>query len=348
MRRTRTYTPSAVLRETPRVAGGGHPRAQLVAAAAESIAKGSKSFARASQLFDRQTRERAQLLYAWCRRCDDIADGQEAGRYGGGALHDDGSDAKDRVEALRVLSHRAIEGQPTADLAFDALGQVASECGLTHEMADDVIDGFALDAADWHPRTEGDLMRYCFHVAGAVGVMMARVMGVPATDSETLDRACDLGLAFQLGNIARDLCEDDAADRCYLPEEWLVEMDIPPGEHMKPAYRGELVMLARRLVDLAAQHEAAARHGAARLPFRSRWAVLAAANIYGAIGRAVAARGGAAWDHRVYTSKAAKLGFVVQALWQALVNRPAAARPPKWTRAALEAMADADAAKRAT
>lgn len=338
MRRTRTYTPSAVLRETPRVPGGGHPREQLVAAAAESIAKGSKSFARASQLFDKQTRERAQLLYAWCRRCDDIADGQDHG----GELHDDGSNARDRVEALRILSHRAIDGQPTADLAFDALGQVASECGLTHEMADDVIDGFALDAADWQPRTEADLMRYCFHVAGAVGVMMARVMGVPATDSETLDRACDLGLAFQLSNIARDVCEDDAADRCYLPEEWLVEMDIPPGEHMKPAYRSELVMLVRRMVDLAAEHEAAARRGAARLPFRSRWAVLAAANIYGAIGREVAAKGAAAWDHRIYTSKAAKLGFVITALWQALVNRPPAAKAPKWTRAELEAMADAD------
>lgn len=338
MRRTRTYTPSAVLRETPRMAGGGHDRAELVAAAAESIAKGSKSFARASQLFDKQTRERAQLLYAWCRRCDDIADGQDHG----GELRDDGSDAKDRVEALRVLSHRAIDGQPTADLAFDALGQVAAECGLTHEMADDVIDGFALDAMEWRPRTEGDLMRYCFHVAGAVGVMMARVMGVPANDEETLDRACDLGLAFQLGNIARDICEDDAADRCYLPEEWLVEMDIPPGEHMKPAYRAELVMLVRRLVDLAQEHEAAARLGAARLPFRSRWAVLAAANIYGAIGREVAAKGSAAWDHRVYTSKAAKLAFVARAFWQALINRPPAAKAPKWTRGALEAMADAD------
>ncbi len=337
MRRTRTYTPSAVLRETPRVVGGGHPREQLVAAAAESIAKGSKSFARASQLFDKATRERAQLLYAWCRRCDDIADGQDHG----GELKADPGDAKDRVEALRVLSHRAIDGQPTADLAFDALGQVAAESGLTHEMADDVIDGFALDADEWRPRTEGDLMRYCFHVAGAVGVMMARVMGVPADDEDTLDRACDLGLAFQLNNIARDVCEDDAGGRCYLPVEWLVEMDIPPGQHMKPAYRQELVILVRRLVDLAEEHEVAARLGAARLPFRSRWAVLAAANIYGAIGREVRTRGAAAWDHRVYTSKAAKVGFVLQAFWQALANRPPAAAAPKWTRSSLEAMADA-------
>ncbi|MEO5706748.1 MAG: phytoene/squalene synthase family protein [Alteraurantiacibacter sp.] len=329
------------MRATPRVAGGGHEREELVEAAAESIAIGSKSFATASLLFDKDTRERAQLLYAWCRRCDDIADGQESGHYYGGALHHDAADAHDRVAALRVLSHRAIEGQPTADLAFDALGQVAAECGLSHDMADDVIDGFALDAAEWRPRTEGDLLRYCFHVAGAVGVMMARVMGVSGDDTEMLDRACDLGLAFQLSNIARDISEDDAAGRCYLPVEWLVEMDIPPGQHMKPAYRAELVMLVRRLLDLAEDHEAAARLGAAKLPLRSRWAVLSAANIYGAIGRQVRARGGAAWDHRVHTGKLAKLGFVARAFGQALVNRPPVPeRMPRWTRAELMALAE--------
>ena len=57
------------------------------------------------------------------------------------------------------------------------------------------------------------LWRYCYHVAGAVGVMMAVVMGVARDDGETLDRACDLGIAFQLANIARDIGEDDAAER---------------------------------------------------------------------------------------------------------------------------------------
>jgi phytoene synthase len=80
--------------------------------------------------------------------------------------------------------------------------------------------------------------------------------------------------------------------------------------------------------------------GAAKLPLRSRWAVLSAANIYGAIGREVRLRGGAAWDHRVYTGKLAKLGFVAKALGQALVNRPASAKAPRWTRGELIALAE--------
>jgi len=338
-KRERTLTPSRHLRETPRQSGGGRSRAVLVEKARQSIEQGSKSFAAASMLFDRTTRERAHLLYAWCRRCDDIADGQDHG----GTLTLDNSNARDRVEAIRVLTHRALDGQPTAELAFDAFGQVAAECGLTREMADDVIDGFALDAAGWRPRSEADLMRYCFHVAGAVGVMMARVMGVPADDHDTLDRACDLGFAFQLNNIARDIWEDDAAGRCYLPLEWLAEMDIPPGQHMKPMYRAKLAELAKRLVDLAEQHEAAARLGAARLRFRHRWAVISAARIYGAIGREVRELGEHAWDHRVHTSKLAKLNHVRAAFFESLRKPDPVEKMPCWTRGEMMIMARMEA-----
>lgn len=326
-RRPRMLAPSRILRPTVRQTGGGRERADLVEEARRSIARGSKSFAFASRLFDRETRERAWLLYAWCRRGDDIADGQD---FGG--KMDGPEDAENHIQAIRVLTRRAFDGQPTADPAFDAFGQVAQEAGLTLQMAEDVIEGFALDAAGWRPRSEADLIRYCYHVAGAVGVMMAKVMGVPDDDEDTLDRAFDLGISFQLANIARDVSEDDAAGRCYLPEEWLAEADIPPGEHMKPAFREQLVALVARLLDLAEQYEAAGRFGAARLGFRQRWAVLAAAAIYGAIGREVRARGAAAWDHRVTTSRRAKLGFVAKALGEALGRPDEPAQWPRHTR----------------
>ncbi|MGB7369721.1 phytoene/squalene synthase family protein, partial [Erythrobacter sp.] len=186
---------------------------------------------------------------------------------------------------------------------------------------EDVIAGFALDAEDWRPRTEADMLRYCYHVAGAVGVMMAVVMGVDPRDSDTLDRACDLGLAFQLSNIARDIVEDDAAGRCYLPARWLVEQDIEPGQHTKPHHREELAEMAARLVALVEKHEAAARVGAERLSFRSRWAVLSAARIYGAIGRKVRARGVDAWNSRTYVPRSEKAWHGARAFLSAAINR---------------------------
>ncbi len=324
----RLLTRSEIIRETERRAGGWRERKALIKNCHEMIVKGSKSFAAASSLFARDTRERVWMLYAWCRRCDDIADGQEMG----GKLGSQEQIAT-RVKAIRALTRRAYNREPTADIAFDAFGMVSMECGLTLDMANDVIAGFELDAQGWRPRTEADLYRYCYHVAGAVGVMMARVMGVPADDEETLDRACDLGLAFQLANIARDLDEDDRAGRCYLPMEWLAEEDIEPGQLMKPHHRQELCDLANRLVDRMELHAAAARLGTRQLPFRSRWAILSATNIYTAIGLKVRRRGQKAWDRRVYVPAPAKLWMVFTAFFAAAYNRPA--RPsqmPGWDR----------------
>jgi len=298
-------------------------RPTLVAHARDTIARGSKSFAAASHLFDRTTRERVWLLYAWCRACDDIADAQDMG----GALGDQ-SGARERLATIRHLTDLALAGVPTARAEFDCLGVVARECGITRAMTQAVIAGFALDAAEWTPRSRTDLLQYCYHVAGAVGVMMAVVMGVAPDDEDTLDRACDLGLAFQLGNIARDVAEDDRAARCYLPAEWLAEADIPPGEQLRPCYREGLTRVVGRLCSLAADYEASARVGATRLGFRQRWAVLAAAGIYGAIARKVAAGGAHAWDRRVSTSRGAKLGHVALALVRAAAKGfDPAARP---------------------
>lgn len=297
-------------------------RAALVEHARTSIARGSKSFAAASRLFDRTTRERVWLLYAWCRKCDDMTDGQDLG----GALGDQ-ADVAERVAAIHSLTMRAMAGETTGEPAFDALGLLRAETAITQVMLDDVIAGFDLDARGWRPRSEADMLRYCYHVAGAVGVLMAAVMGVRSEDADTLDRACDLGLAFQLANIARDVSEDDAAGRCYLPEEWLTEADIPPGELTKPHCRAAMVPLVARLCDLAAHYEASARIGAARLGFRQRWAVLSAAGIYGEIAREVKRLGMHAWDSRVHTSRAAKARFVARAFIEAVIGPRHAARP---------------------
>ena len=303
-------------------------RAALVSAAQLAIARGSKSFTLASQIFGKRTRERAWLLYHWCRACDDIVDGQDHG----GALTVQ-SDTPERVAYVRDLTERALAGEATGVEPFDALGVVARETNIPRDLPIDVIEGFAMDAADWRPKSENDLLAYSYHVAGAVGRMMALVMGVSPADGDTLDRATDLGIAFQLSNIARDISEDDAAGRCYLPINWLVEADISPGEQMRPYNRSRLADMAWWLADMVADYEASARVGASRLPFRSRWAVLAAANIYGEIAREVDRRDAQAWDHRVVVGKRRKAWLVVKALAQALLNHPAKRdREGLWTR----------------
>jgi 15-cis-phytoene synthase len=288
-------------------------RTTLVTAARETIDKGSKSFALASKLFAPDVRERAWLLYSWCRTCDDIADGQDHG----GALSKV-ENPQERLSYLRDMTERALAGEETGHAAFDALSLVVRETNMPHQWPRDLIRGFAMDTDEFSPRTKEDMLRYCYHVAGVVGLMMAVIMGVAPDDEGTLRRANDLGLAFQIANIMRDVNEDAYAGRCYIPVTMLARADIPMGEHMKPPYRAGMAAVAKELAEMAAGYEASARIGARALPFRSRWAVLSAAGIYGDIAREVAARGERAWDHRVVTSKAAKLGWVAKAFAQAL------------------------------
>jgi phytoene synthase len=163
--------------------------------------------------------------------------------------------------------------------------------------------------------------------------MMAVVMGVSKNDGETLDRACDLGLAFQIANIARDIVEDADAGRCYLPKTWLDEMGWEAGEHALPENRFRLASLMPRLIALMEKHEEASKLGAKKLRFRQRWAVLAAANIYGAIGRKVLNRGQLAWDKRTRVSGLEKSWHITSAFFEALWNRPAQPREPiLWSR----------------
>lgn len=302
-------------------------RAALVVAAQDIIARGSKSFRSASALFDQQTRERAWLLYAWCRACDDMTDGQTLG-------HDMKAPANSRAAHRRIveLTERALAGESTGVAAFDALGIVASECRIPPQAVHDHLDGFALDAAGWTPASEDDLLRYCFHVAGAVGVMMALVMGVESDDTDTLDRASDLGIAFQLANIARDIAADAREGRVYLPQAWLDQAGLDREALADPANGARIAPLAEKLVALSRAYRASARSGARRLPLRSRLAVLAASNVYGAIGEKVVRRGPGAWDSRTVVSDREKLAEFARAVAQAVAPGGEVGRAGLWTR----------------
>jgi phytoene synthase len=305
----------------------GEERARLVQGALESISAGSKSFRFASQLFDLPTRERSWLLYSWCRACDDITDGQTLG-------HDAVrvEDPAARIAFLQEKTAAAFAGEETGFLPFEALRVVAADCAIPQEVAADHLAGFERDAAGWRPVTTDDLLSYCYQVAGAVGVMMAHVMGVPPSDDDTLDRAADLGIAFQLANIARDIVEDARVGRIYLPSDWLEAEGLAGADLADPKHRSALARLAHRLSDMADDYRRSARIGAARLPFRSRWAVLSASGIYGEIATRAAALGPRAWDERISTSKAEKAALVMEAFWEALWRVKPAPREGLWTR----------------
>ena len=288
----------------------------LLQHATDTIAVGSKSFAAAARLFDPATRRSVLMLYAWCRHCDDVVDGQELGfNAAPSKVHDPARE----LARLEDQTRRAYAGEPMAHPAFAAFQEVALQHAIAPRYAFDHLAGFGMDVEEARYRTIDDTMRYCYHVAGVVGLMMASIMG--ARDERVLDRACDLGLAFQLTNIARDIIDDAKIGRCYVPSEWLLEAGIPPDHVALPRHRAALASVATRLVDHAEPYYESATLGIAALPLRSAWAIATARNVYRQIGIEVKRRGPRAWDQRVGTSKATKLRLLALGGAQALASR---------------------------
>ena len=303
----------------------GHARA--------AIARGSKSFSMASQLFDPVTRDRAMLLYAWCRHTDDVIDGQVLGQ----GRNDDIRPPAERLAEVEHLTETALAGRPTGDHAYEALARVMRETGMPPQYPRDLVHGFRIDMEERPFLSFDDTLAYCYHVAGCVGVMMAIVMGVSPDDQPTLDRACDLGIAFQLNNIARDVVEDAVNGRRYIPDDWLESVGLTSNSFAFPANRRQLSRLASRLVFAAEDYEASARFGTPSLSWRAAWAVLSAARIYGSIGRKVRDAGAEGLEKRMSTSKTEKLQAVSVALAEALGRSrrwplPGPARNGLWTR----------------
>ncbi|NML16854.1 phytoene/squalene synthase family protein [Azohydromonas caseinilytica] len=288
----------------------------------QAIQAGSSSFAAAAKLFDPATRRSTVMLYAWCRHCDDVIDGQQLGH---GQREGDRSHSLQRLAELEELTHRACAGRSCGQVAFDGLAEVVRRHGIPPMLPLEHLRGFRMDVQGEHYETLSDTLLYCYRVAGVVGLMMARVMGT--RDAATLDRACDLGLAFQLTNIARDIVEDAAIGRIYVPLQWLHTAGIPPEEVGEPRHRAALAGVAARVVAAADPYYASALLGLGALPVRSAWSVATARGVYREIGRKVRQRGAQAWDARARTSGAEKAWFVARGMAVALAARALPARP---------------------
>ncbi|MGC3873440.1 15-cis-phytoene synthase CrtB [Halomonas sp. GXIMD04776] len=285
--------------------------------AAETIQAGSKSFATAARLFDPKTRRSVMMLYTWCRHCDDVIDDQHLGMRQMTAGAPDTSER--RMARLRRKTQLAYAGEPMQDAPFAAFQQVALQHGLPERYPLAHLEGFAMDVQGRRYDTIDDTLSYCYHVAGVVGIMMAWIMGVK--DKAILDRACDLGLAFQLTNIARDIVDDAEIGRCYLPRTWLIEAGIPPEEITARQHRQALARVAVRLINLAEPYYQSAQGGLGALPPRSAWAIATAHGVYRKIGIHVMAQGARAWDQRVSTSKSDKLRLLAKGLGQTIGSR---------------------------
>ena len=256
------------------------------------IRQGSKSFYAASLLLPQRIRTPAYALYAFCRLSDDAVDAKDA--------------PSDAVDRLRERLDLAYAEKPKAIPADRAFADMVQRYQMPRALPEALLEGLQWDSRGWNPQTLSDTYAYSARVAAAVGAMMTVLMG--KRDADTLARACDLGVAMQLTNIARDVGEDARNGRIYLPRDWLNDVGIDVDAFLaKPQFDERIALCVERLLETADTLYDRAVGGIAALPGDCRPAIHAARLIYREIGRKVAANGYNSIDQRAVVSKHRKL-----------------------------------------
>lgn len=239
---------------------------------------GSKTFHFASRALPRRMRAPTLALYAFCRKVDDDVD--EPDTPGG---------AQGGLERVLARIDRVYAGRGLDDVVDRAFSEVVSAFAFPRVLVDALAEGMAWDVEGRRYRTVDDVRAYGARVAGTVGVMMTLLMG--RREPEVLARACDLGVAMQLTNIARDVGEDARRGRLYLPTEWLAAERVDPEAFLAaPSAEEGIRAVTGKLLDHAEGLYARADRGIGHLPADCRVAIRAARLVYSDIGRVVRAR----------------------------------------------------------
>ncbi|WP_046114948.1 phytoene/squalene synthase family protein [Aquincola tertiaricarbonis] len=284
-----------------------------VAACRRVLRQHSRSFHAASLMLPRTVRDPASVLYGFCRLADDAVD-----VHGGQA---------EAIARLQERLARAAAGRPLPQAADRALAAVLRAHAIPLELPVRLLEGLAWDAEGRRYETLDDLLHYAARVAGTVGAMMCLLMDVRS--HRALARACDLGVAMQLSNIARDVGEDARMGRLYLPLQWLHVAGIDADAWLAaPRHSPALAGVVERLLRQADLLYARADAGIAMLPVACRPGIRAARRLYAEIGQQVRRAGCDAVGGRAVVPPLRKAVLLAGAAWPgAGRGRRAAAGP---------------------
>jgi phytoene synthase len=288
---------------------------------------GSKTFSACATLLPRRVRDRATILYAFCRVTDDRVD-------------EDPLASLRTIDGMRARLGRAYAGRPENDAVDRALAALLATTSIPPTLPLALFEGMEWDVVGRRYETLGDLQAYAARVAGSVGAMMTLIMG--ARGDEVLSRACDLGVAMQLTNVARDVGEDARRGRLYLPAAWMKSEGLDADRWLaQPVPSEELARVVARLLEQADVLYRRADRGVSLLPRGCRVAIRAARLVYADIGRSVARASFDSVTRRAFVPTWRKLWLLARAVggsW--IAPAPLGEGPLEATRALVTACGD--------
>lgn len=264
----------------------------------------SRTFYTASALMPRAERQAIRALYAFCRVSDDLVD----------------RDLGDRQVLLQAWRERAMSSHPAEDdLVALAWADARARYGIPPQYAEQLLDGVARDLSFARYESFADLADYCYGVASTVGLMSMHITGF--SGNEAIPYAVKLGVALQLTNILRDVAEDWANGRCYLPQDELAAFGLTEADIAEKRNGRRWQAFMQFQIARTRQLYSEAMPGIALLGRKGRFAVAAAAELYQAILDDIEAHNYDVFTRRAHLNGRAKLQRLPGIWWRSFTNR---------------------------
>ena len=222
-----------------------------------------KSFYWASFFLPKKTKKNAGILYSICRYFDDIAD----------------KNSENKSDYLRNTIKEIKNNKNNKVSIFLKKNKINNSIFI------DLIEGLILDQSNIRIQNKEELIKYSYHVAGTVGLMMSKIIGV--THKKAAQSAIDLGIGMQLTNIARDVYEDSKMKRIYIPFDWIPNISIT---HLNSfdelsLEKDKIISNAiHKLINLSEKFYKNGFAGLKYIPVSARLGIFIAANVYRGIG----------------------------------------------------------------
>jgi phytoene synthase len=237
-------------------------------------------------------------VYAFMRECDDLSD--EPGASGAA------------LEGWRAALANALQGRYDGHLAWPAVHDAVVRFQVPHEYLFEMIDGVRSDLGPRRIGNFDELYRYCYQVASVVGLTVVHIFGFESREALPLAEKC--GVAFQLTNILRDLREDAARGRIYLPAEDLARFGVSERDVLDGARTAAMARLIAFEAQRARAYFDAAQPLVAMVDRSSRASLRALIAVYSRLLDRIAQAGYDVYSRRISLSGAEKTWILLRAL----------------------------------
>ena len=246
------------------------------------IYENSKSFYWASKFLPKKILKKVINIYAFCRLQDDLVD-----------------------EGIKIEDSSEVE----------ELENIIKSYGVSKNIISNLMEGINSDKNFKRFKDNSELLRYCYKVAGVVGLMMIKALDIKQSEAKYF--AIDLGMAMQLTNISRDIMQDYKKNRIYIPENTGINKDII--SNMTSENEIKLKKVVNQIILKSEIYYKSSLHGMRYIPIRSRLAILVSLRIYQGIGIKIIKTEEKFIHENIYVTNKEKILIVAKTLIEFLI-----------------------------